>query len=356
MKKLIRTLVFTVAALVIMWCYLPSALSVQPTAVTVVSPLQATVYETVTCDGTLESGNSVRLSTGMPAEILEVYVKEGESVAAGQPIMRYRSLSDGEIAAGLFTSEIADQLQATEALLNEEMIFAAAEYYAVSGELPSFFKNFYLPNDITGEHRADENGVLLAPISGTVTMLRCSPGERVSGLFSLAAIEDRETFIARLRVPETALPKLAIGLPVNLTAAALGDRVIPATLVAIGDRAVTTGGLLGKSETCIEVDVMPHAEDTFLSGITVRGTVFLSVYEDAVIIPHEAITAEKNGAMFVYRCVGDRLCKTPIVPVFENDDGVISSGGVAMSDLLVRSPDETVAHGDKVRIQTEDPE
>ena len=94
----------------------------------------------------------------------------------------------------------------------------------------------------------------------------------------------------------------------------------------------------------------------FLSGITVRGTIFLSVYEDAVIIPHEAIAVDKNGSMFVYRCVGERLCKTPITPVFENDDGVISSGGVALSDLLVCSPDETVAHGDKVRIQAEDPE
>ncbi|MBE6952056.1 MAG: hypothetical protein E7452_00685 [Ruminococcaceae bacterium] len=348
MKRLIRTLVLTAVAIALLWQYLPSALVPQPITVEAISPKQMTVYESIACDGTLRSAETFRLSIGVPAEILEVYVQPGDLVSAGQPLISYRCLSTEEITAGLYSTELSNRLQSTAERLDDAKILAAAEYYAVSGELPSYFKDFYLPPDTIVETAANSSGVLVAPKDGTVTSVFCSGGDLVSGLFTAAVVENTVRIVAQLRAPEATLPKLVVGLPVNISGAAFGDRIFPARVSAIGTQAIATGGLLGKSETYIEVTAEINTSDMLMSGLTVRGTIFFIAYDNAVVVPHEAITVDEKGKEFVYRYVDGVLHKTPITVLYENDDGVVCGGEIALTDQLVRSPSADLRHGSVV--------
>lgn len=348
MRRLIRTLVLTAAAVAFLWYSLPEILGEKSIFVETILPKKQTVYESVGCKGTLRPAGTFRLSVGVPAEITEVYVACGDPVVSGQPILRYRCLSDREITEALYTKEIADRLQMLEDSLQETEILAAAEYYAVSGELPSFFKDFYLPPDTTGEKPDATSGFLLAPVDGTVTSLQCGQGEVVSGLFTAAVIEDTTKMVAQLRAPESTLSKLAVGLPVNISCSAFGDRIFPAQVISVGTQAITTGGLFGSSETYIDVTAAINTEEILLSGLTVRGTIFFVAYDDAILIPHEAVVTDEGGKEFVFRCIDGIAYKTPIVSLYENDEGVVSGGGIGIDDILVKHPAPELTHGSPV--------
>ncbi len=356
MKRLIKTLVLTAVAVAFLYSYLPDFLANKPILVETVVPKKQTVYESAGCTGTLRSADTFRLSVGVPAEITEVFVTCGESVVSGQPILRYRCLSDQEITASLYTSEFADRIQIAEATLREASILAAAEYYAVSGELPEFFKDFYLPPDTIAETITEKSGVLLAPADGTVTSLHCEQGEFVSGLFTAVVVEDTVNIVAQLQAPESTLSKLAVGLPVNICCSAFGDRIFPAHIIEIGTQAVSTGGLLGNSKTYIDVTAAIDTTEVLMSGLTVRGTIFFVAYDDAILIPHEAIIADENGNEYVYRCIDGVAYKTPILSLYETDDGVVSGGGISLEDVLIKHPSANLVHGSLVTTLEEDTE
>lgn len=341
MKRLIRTLLLTAVILAAIWYYLPTVYEKTPIAVKTISPFSKTVYETVNCSGVLKAANTARLSVGAPAEITALCVAEGDSVTKGQPILEYRLLSNDEIArqaGGVYYGEISSKLQELYGDLSAAAIFSAAEYYAASGELPAYFKDFYLPASAASTVNSSPSGILYAPFDGTVTAVNHKNGDIVSGMFVSAVVEDTDHIVADLQVPEAYLSRLAAGLPVNISGAAFGESVFAGRITDVGRYAVTTGGLLTKSETYIEATAAVFANQPLMSGLTVKACIFLTEYRDAVIIPHAAIDVDEEGNEFVYQYTDGYVVKRAVEYIYENDDGVVVSGGFSTEDQFVENP------------------
>lgn len=345
MKRLIRTILFTATALFCIWYFLPDTVAEKPLVIQTISPHIDDVYETVTCTGILTYQRTSRLSVGIPSEITEVYVKAGDHVLRGQPLLRYRPLSADETTghiASVFSHEAGEKLETLTDTLDGAAILAAAEYYGTFGELPSYFSDFYLPQPPSAE---PQNGTILAPFDSVITALNVSEGDIVSGLFPAAAVADQSSMAAVLRVPESCLSKLREGQQVNVSGAAFGSSVYSGTITEIGNTAVTSGGLLTKSETFVEAVVTLRSNEALMSGLTVKGNVFLREYENAVVIPHEAITTDDSGMEYVYQCVNGVARKRPISYLYENDDGVVVSNEFHVSDVLVAHPGNELYDG-----------
>ena len=180
--------------------------------------------------------------------------------------------------------------------------------------------------------------------------------DAVVGLFTAVVVEDTVNIVAQLQAPESTLSKLAVGLPVNICCSAFGDRIFPAHIIEIGTQAVSTGGLLGNSKTYIDVTAAIDTTEVLMSGLTVRGTIFFVAYDDAILIPHEAIIADENGNEYVYRCIDGVAYKTPILSLYETDDGVVSGGGISLEDVLIKHPSANLVHGSLVTTLEEDTE
>ena len=170
-------------------------------------------------------------------------------------------------------------------------------------------------------------------------------GEIVSGLFSAASVADQSSIVAILRVPESCLSKLREGQQVNLSGAAFGSNVYSGIISEISRTAMTSGGLLTKSETYVEATVTLRTSEALMSGLTVKGNIFLHEYKNAVVIPHEAIATDEAGAEYVYQCVNGIARKRPISYLYENDDGVVTSNEFHVSDVLVAHPGAALYDG-----------
>ena len=75
-----------------------------------------------------------------------------------------------------------------------------------------------------------------------------------------------------------------------------------------------------------------------MSGLTVKACIFLTEYRDAVIIPHAAVDVDEDGNEFVYQYTDGYVVRRELDYVYENDDGIIVSGGFTTEDILVENP------------------
>lgn len=355
MKRLIVTVSLSTVILGILWLLLPRLHRENAYVVHVVSPSQATVYETANCSGVLQSAHIARLSIGTPAEITEICVEEGEKVSAGQPVLKYRLLSTEELAResnSIYIREFRERLYELNGMLNDASILAAAEYFAVNGELPDYFRDFYLPT--MESTQASQNGVLYAPFDGIVTLLNHQQsGEITSGLFVSVVVDDTSSITAKLHVPEAYLSKLKIGQSVNISGSAFGDQVFAGSITYISPYAVTSGGLLSKTETYIEATATLFTNEMLMSGLTIKGCIFLKEYHQALIIPHSAITMDENGQECVYQCIDGYAIRRPVSYDYENDEGIIVSGDFSREDLFIENPSTEVFDGMPILIATQ---
>lgn len=349
MKRIVGTLVVTASILAAIWIFVPPLLEPEIVEITAVSPVRKTVYDTVSCSGNIVSANIEHLSVGRPAQITAVYVSEGESVKAGELLMKFRPLDESQAVNGLsniFYSELTSYFDNIYNDLNSSEILAAAEVFANTGELPDYFKDFYMPDTKVSVH----DGNLYSTIDGTVTSLKCSVGDTVSGIFSSVIITDTENLAAKVLIPEQYLSKVEIGQKASITCKAQGSAVYVGRVTEIKPYARKIGGLLTNEEIVIECLVEIENAKSLMPGLEAKAKIFSVEYPTAVVIPFSAVDQDERGKEFVYKYVGGKLEKHYIKPVFENDDGIVVDAGFSEEDLLVDDPPGELCEGMAVTI------
>lgn len=163
-----------------------------------------TITEFITANGKIQPETEIKISPDVSGEIIELYVKEGEEVQAGDPLcvikpdMYISALNRAEAA---LNSSKARQAQAEAQLIERELSFKRAEQLFESGTIPvSEFESAEAAYKVAqAEVRAAQFAVrsaeasvseaqeqltktrIFAPISGTISALNVEKGERVVG-------------------------------------------------------------------------------------------------------------------------------------------------------------------------------
>lgn len=223
------------------------------------------IAESINSSGTVAFSNNVVISSDISGEIIDLPVKEGDSIKLGQVLVKikpdnYRSMYEQRVAgvnamrSGIqgsaaqlkqatiqlekarFDLESSKKLFA-EKVISEQELKATQSTYDVAMQAEFVARQNYRSAQFNLEsaqaqvNEAQENlnkTTILAPISGRIILIKVKKGERVVGTSQMAGtvimeIANSNALETQVNVGENDLPKLRIGDSATINVDALPD-------------------------------------------------------------------------------------------------------------------------------------
>lgn len=366
------------------------------------------IAQVVKASGGIRARVSVDISAHVVAKIERLYVKEGDTVRAGQPFL--------ELERQAFTAAAdswqAQLRQARTGVRQHEVDLADAEVKLrrarrlteqgiVSGEaleaaeLQRTSAELRLEQAREAVEQAQANlakalddlskTTIAAPVSGRVVELNAEEGEVVvSGMMNnpatrIATIADLSELLAELAVDENEVVRVAVDQPVTVTVDAVPDRSYRGRVVEVGSSGSTRAGQ--GDVTFFEVDVLlDDADERLRPGMSVRAEIEVAAREDALVVPIQAVVerepedrdgpGEGDGEAPVRPRGGERTVEEVVFVVADGEArrrGVATglstvteveiTSGLEAGEQVVTGPFRTLRDledGDAVRIVDED--
>jgi len=185
---------------------------------------------------------------------------------------------------------------------------------------------------LEGAQAAFAGTSITAPFDGLVTAVNFSVGETAAG--QVIEMVDNRFLEVVLEVDEIDVAGLAFGQTAALTLEAWPDLTFDSQITAIAPSAGTTSG---SSLVIYEVRLTLEGEGVpVLLGMTANATLVTATREGVLLVPNQAIVADRaNGTFSVGRVVGDEV--EPVVVTIgmrDNRNTQITSGLEAGDELL----------------------
>jgi len=210
------------------------------------------VEQTVTCTGVVESAKATGVFLPVPCMIDQVCVKEGDRVKKGDVL----------------------------AVIDKQATFDTAGNEAVRLQLAA------MAEEVT----APESGVGVG-----VNALGGAPTEMGIPCVLLALERDLQV---RICLREKDLQVIRQGMPVRLSGDGFTRQVYTGSLADISAAARTDTGAGTIVEGVVKLDA-GQVDTSLRLGLTARATVVTAVTEAGVLVPHEAVLSDEEGA-YVY--------------------------------------------------------
>jgi HlyD family secretion protein len=275
------------------------------------------ITQVVKASGGIRARVSVDISAHVVAKIERLYVKEGDTVRAGQPFLElerqaFTAAADSwqaqlrQARTGVRQAEV-DLADAEVKLrrgrrLAAEGIVAGEQLEAAELERTSAELRLEQAREAVEQAQANlakalddlSKTTIAAPVSGRVVELNAEEGEVVvSGMMNnpatrIATIADLSELLAELDVDENEVVRVAVGQPVTVTVDAVPDRSYSGRVVEVGSSGSTRTGQ--GDVTFFEVDVLlDDADERLRPGMSVRAEIEVAAREDALAVPIQAV-------------------------------------------------------------------
>ncbi len=264
-------------------------------AVTVETVVLGPVTRVLAVNGRIAGVRSVDVRPLVSGTLVEVSVAEGDTVARSQTLMRLDTAAQQAVVrqavAGLDAAQVAlddavATLTRTRALgTNAARVTlesaARAEQTAAQevARMTALFEQAQIQL---------EKFTILAPMSGTVLLLRADPGQSVDPATALLTIVDLGQLVVETDVDESYATQIRTGQPAALQLS--GEAELRAGHVSFVSQRVAsdTGGLA--------VKLKPDASLTAPIGLTVTANITVDDRASAITVPRAAIVSDAAGA------------------------------------------------------------
>lgn len=313
---------------------------------------KASITESVTANGKIQPEVEVKISSDVSGEIRELYVKEGDSVKAGQLLARidpelYQSaLARTEAAlnnskanlassrarllqAEAKLSELEKQFQRNTKLHQEKLLSdaefetAKSTYVTAKAEVESAKQNILASQFTVQSQEATlkestknlSRTEIFAPVNGVVSKLNVEKGERVVGTSQMAGTEMMR--IANLNdmevsvdVNENDIVKVALGDTALVEVDAYGTRKFKGVVTEIANSATTTTATTSDQVTNFVVKIRilrsSYADlsaqygskrSVFRPGMSASVDIQTQSVNDVVAIPIESVTMRDKSEL-----------------------------------------------------------
>jgi len=316
-KKALIGLVVVAGLALIVWASLRKGEGKRGETVYATTAVQRSITRTVKASGEIDARVTVDLSAHVVAKVETLYVKEGQEVKAGQPILELEQdtfkaaveswqaqLRQAQSAAQQAEVELADAKTRMKRMdrLTDEGIVATEDVDSARLREESARLQLDQARDQVEYTQANltkalddlSKTTIYSPIDGRVVSLNAEPGEVVvSGLMNnpatkIATIADLSELLAELDVDENEIVAVQLGQPVSVTVDAVADRKLHGKVTEVGSSGYT---LPGQGDvTFFKVDVLLDQPDEDLRpGMSVRAEIQVATHDDAVVVPIEAV-------------------------------------------------------------------
>ncbi len=271
--------------------------------VDVVTIRPVSVDSTVSCSGRLEESQEHSVYAPTVSYTKQVYVKVGDKVSAGE--------------------KLADVIVPSN---NNPGAASSQPYQSV---------NYQDTNTENGKIQS-----LTAPSDGTVTAVSVSgSGFYVDSDRPMFLIQCSEGLQVRLEVDEAQIADIKIGQPAQITGVGFKNSTYSGVVTNVSPQAKQMVSTTGQ-ETVVEVliDVTKSGSD-MKPGFSVQAAIQTSHDKNVLLVPYEAVKADKDGKEYVYRVSGRRVAKTYIETGKEYDSGFEIRKGLSTGDRVVINQD-----------------
>ncbi len=359
--------------------------------VTSVRADRRTITQTVAAIGKIQPETEVKISSEAPGEIVFLGVKEGDSVHAGQLLVRvkpdivetqldqYRAAADASkmdievrrAEMDRMKSELkrATKLYKKEFLSQQEFDKVKAAFQqatsSFNGSLARYRQSLAGLKQI---ERNVERTTIFAPIDGIVTKLDVEKGEKVVGTAQfqgteLMRVSDLSVMNAVVDVDENDIVHVEVGDTVDIEIDALPDEIINGIVIEIGHSAKVNQ--LGSQDqvTNFEVKIrLIEKEHRLRPGMSCNVEIKTETKFNVVSVPLQAVTVRDSTMESKPDVMKDRSSvhkkenenkhrkKRPPSVVFMNDNGIakLKRVEIGISDKGYIEIVDGVSQGDEI--------
>lgn len=285
-----------ICGIALLGCVAASAQS-RSIRVTTALPTRATVEETEWSVGLIETRTSAQLAAEVAGEVVQVFVDEGQGVAAGAALAeidsseyqldRNREQAEVRRLAALVRKQERELERARK--LYAENLIAEDELDGLASELDALREQGVGARvQVESTDRRLGKTRLVAPVDSQVAARNVDVGDYVQPGTVLFDLIDMRNLRVRLPFPEYRAPQLATGLPVRLTSAAAGDSVVEARVTEIRPT-------VNPSSRSLTVIIDFENPGGWRPGASVRADVILSKRENSLLVPQVAVVRRPAG-------------------------------------------------------------
>jgi membrane fusion protein, multidrug efflux system len=311
--------------------------------------------QTMALSGALRAVDQASVKARVAAEVREVLVREGESVTAGQILVRmdtseFQARVDqakGNLHAMRAQLDIATKNRDNNRALLDKGFISRAAFDNTASQFAAAQANVESAQgalDIVQKLLNDS--VVRAPISGLIAVRNVQPGEKVSTDYKLLDIVNLKRMECEALVPTSDIPKIKIGQSVllhieGLTEEYIGNvtRINPATQA-------------GSRSIAIYIQVA-NPQDMLKVGMFVDAQLVLRTKAHVIAIPLTAVHKESSGA-YVYALENNLIVKKNITLGQEGRSGEVAlieiTSGLNAEDQIVKTDMGNLRPGTAVRM------
>ena len=294
---------------------------------------------TVTVTGMLEAIRAISVNAQHPGALLDVKVREGDVVRAGQVLAE---VDAREVSAQVRSAQAALALARATAERSDRLfrtgVITAPEHERDQAALAAA--------EATLEQLRTRLGfaTVKAPMGGVITSRLVEPGDVVQGQTRLFGLADLSTLIARVQISELDVAGIQTGEAVDVTA----DAIPGATFRASVRRVFPTADSATRMVP-VEVALAGGGAGRLKPGFTARVTFRLDERPSVLLAPVSALVGTATSrAVFVVK--GDAAQRRDVRLGHMSGAQVEVLDGLAAGDQVVVAGADDLRDGGKVRV------
>ncbi|HUU44264.1 MAG TPA: efflux RND transporter periplasmic adaptor subunit [Acidobacteriota bacterium] len=284
------------------------------------------ISEIVTASGRIQPQTKVDIVAEVSAQIVELYVNDGERVSRGQPLLLLDTVQlKSDVAQARYSlDEITARTEAALAQFEKDRLEYVRQSSLFKQSLTSetaFNNATYAHENARANHEAMKAQMktaqarldkaldnltkthIMAPMNGVVTYLSAEVGEIAQGQTSytqgktLMTISDLSVFEVEVDVDETEIAKLTIGDSAGIRADAFRDTTFSGSVVEIGNSALVQGQGTENYSTSFRVKVrFDEAHALIRPGMSATVDMTTAMAKDAILIPYASVVTREFDA------------------------------------------------------------
>lgn len=298
--------------------------------------------QTLAASGSLRAYHQATVKARVSGEVREVLVREGETVKAGQVLVRmdeadYRARvaqAEGALLAARGQLDIAAKARENNRALLERGFISKNAYDTASSQYDIAQANVNAAQGgLDVSRKALGDTVIRAPIAGVVASRSVQPGEKVSADNKLLDVVDLGRMEMEVAVPTSDIIAIAPGQEVTVRVEGL-PQPLPATVARINP--ATQAG----SRSILTYLQLDNPENRLRAGMFGEARLTLSKKTGVLAVPPAALQGS-GGNVYVYLIEQDKLARRQVQTGITGSDGdatlIEITAGLEAGARIVRS-------------------
>lgn len=286
--------------------------------------------------GNVETDGLATVTAEMPGTIEDIFVREGQRVSKGDPILKVdMSVMERSLQELKTQLSLAEDLYARQERLWSQEIGSEVEYLQAKTQVEA------LKNSQSTLLAQMDMAVVRAPFAGVVDRVFAKEGEMGAPGMPLARIVALDDMYVRAMVSDHYAGRVAAGMPAE---------VIVSGVDTVATQVGRVGQYINPANRTIEI-TLPLPEGTkFLPNMFASVRLQDVALDSAVVVPSSLIQQDVEGNSFVFKVADGRAEKAIVEVEMGSGDAMWVGRGLAFEDQIINKGASRVTTGEPVRI------